>query len=480
MWRNNMLRNMTTGRFGLGFWSYGLLSTTSGGGLTEVLAQPLDLAIIRDAVIQFMGLQYQDTQLGKMYEEAPLMAASDLRQSWPPAKVRGPFQYPHSHETDNIYPIAHYVLESGDFGFLSEKVPYLDGGEGTVFEHIANALKYGVQGLSDRGLPRLCVGLGDWNDELNGPSQEGRAESVMMGMELCYHLRECADIARRYGRTKEAAEWMEIYERIKDACNRYAWDGEWYVRAFADGGPTLTPIGTSKDKEGRIFLNTQSWAVISGVAEGPRARQCMESVGKHLVSQYGPLLYAPAYTHFIREIGIQSAYAPGWRNANVYFRPTGWAIIAACLADLPELAFDMYKKACICEQSKDSLRFVCEPYAYPENVNGPDHPMAGRGEYQWNLGEGANWMWRSYVYYILGVRPVMDGLLVDPRIPSNWPEFSVSREFRNARYEIQVKNPNNLNKGVRRMKVDGRGMAGNVVPAFADGKEHRIEVTLEV
>ena len=160
------------------------------------------------------------------------------------------------------------------------------------------------------------------------------------------------------------------------------------MRAFADGGPTLTPIGTSSDKEGSIFLNTQSWAVISGVAEEHRARQCMESVGRHLVSQYGPMLYAPAYTHFDQKIGIQSAYAPGWRNANVYFRPAGWAIIAACLADLPDLAFEMYKRACVSEQSKDILRFVSEPYVYPENVNGPDHGMAGRAQFQWNLGEG--------------------------------------------------------------------------------------------
>jgi len=478
-WRNNMLRSMTTGRSGLGFWSYGLPSTTSGGALTEVLAQPLDLEIIRDAVIQFMGLQYQDTHLGKMYDEAPLMAASDRGMPWPPKKSRGPFAYPHSHETDNIYPIAHYVLESGDLAFLDEKVPYLDGGEGTVFEHMANGLKYAVQGLSERGLPRLSIGIGDWNDDLNGPSKEGKAESVMMGMELCYHLRECAEIAKRYGRAKEASEWMQTYQRIKDACNRYAWDGEWYVRAFADGGPTLTPIGTSSDKEGSIFLNAQSWAVISGVAEGQRARQCMESVGRHLVSQYGPMLYAPAYTHFDQKIGIQSAYAPGWRNANVYFRPAGWAIIAACLADLPELAFEMYKRACVSEQSKDILRFVSEPYVYPENVNGPDHVMAGRAQFQWNLGEGTNWMWRSYIYYILGIRPVIDGLLVDPRIPASWSVFSVSREFRNAKYEITVKNPNRLTKGTRRMNVNGQSVAGNVIPAFSDGATHRVDIVLE-
>jgi cellobiose phosphorylase len=478
-WRNNMCRNLTTGRFGLGFWSYGLVSTTSGGALTEVVAQPHDLSLIRDTLLQYMSLQYRDTHLGKMADEAPLMAASDLHTPWPPRKTRGPFQYPHSHETDNIYPIAHYVFESGDTAFLDEKVPYLDGGDGTVFDHIATALQYSIQGLSDRGLPRLCVGIGDWNDDLNGPSQEGKAESVMMAMELCYHFRECADLAESCGHLQEAAAWRATYQRIKDACNHYAWDGEWYLRAFADGGPELIPIGGSADKEGRIFLNTQSLAVISGVAEGDRARQCMESVRKHLVSPYGPMLYAPAYTHFERRIGIQSAYAPGWRNANIYFRPAGWAIIAACLADLPDLAFDMYKKACVSERSADILRFMMEPYVYPENVNGPDHKMAGSGQFQWNLGEGTNWMWRSYNYYILGVRPVVSGLLVDPRIPAEWPEFFVFRPFRNATYKITVKNPNHLTKGVHRITVDGKSVSGNIVPPFAAGTAHTVEAVLE-
>lgn len=478
-WRNNMLRSQTTGRYGLGFWSYGLVGSTSGGALTEVVAQPHDLSIVRDAVLQFLSLQYRDTTLGKLYDEAPLMPAADLGHPWPPKPSRGPFRYPHSHETDNIYPIAQYVVESGDLNFLEQKAPWLDGGEGTVFEHIENALKYATQGLSHRGLPRLSPGIGDWNDDLNGLCKNGDAESIMLAMELCYHLRECANLAQRADRARQASGWMEIYERIKNACNRYAWDGDWYVRAFSDRGPELIPVGTAKDKEARIFLNTQSWAVISGVAEGDRAGQCMKSVQKHLVSEEGPMLYAPAYTRFDARAGIQSASAPGWRNANIYFRPAGWAIIAACLADLPDLAFDMYRRSCLSGKTKDILRYVCEPYVYSENVNGPDHPMAGRGQYQWNLGEGTNWMWRSYVYYILGVRPVIEGLLVDPRIPVEWPGFSLSRQFRGASYEIIVHNPRRRSMGVRRVTVDGTEISGKVIPAFTDGKTHHVDVTLE-
>lgn len=477
-WRNNMMRNETTHLRGLGFWSYGLVSRSSGSGITEVIVQPHDLEIAREATVQFLQLQYHDIGLHKLSDDAPLLKASELGLPWPPPRAIGPFQYPHSHETDNIYPIAQYVIESGDLRFLDQTLPYIDGSEATVFDHLARAIEYSVQGLSERGLPRLCVGIGDWNDELNGLSREGKAESVMMGMELCHHLRDCATVATAYGRTKEAGDWMSIYTRIKEALNRYAWDGEWYVRAFADGGPQLQPIGTSRDKEGRIYLNTQSWAVLSGVAEGNRARQCMESVRKYLMSEYGPLLLAPAYTHFERQVGIQSAYAPGWRNANVYFRPAGWAIMAACIANLPDLAFDMYKKACISEQSKNILRYLNEPYAYSENVNGPAHPLAGAAQYQWNLGEGANWMWHSYVYYILGIRPVMDGLLVDPKIPFHWPGFSMTRPFQDAIYHIQVSNPNRASQRTASLTIDGRHIVGNVIPSLKDGRTHSVEAIL--
>ena len=152
--------------------------------------------------------------------------------------------------------------------------------------------------------------------------------------------------------------------------------------------------------------------------------------------------------------------------------------MAACLADLPDLAFDMYKKTCISERSKEVELYASEPYAYSENYVGPPHRLAGRAQYQWCLGEGANWMWHSYVYYVLGVRPRLDGLLVDPKIPSEWDEFKVNRRFRGATYQIEVTNPRKVNMGVNSMVIDGKEISGNVIPVHADGRDHLVKVVL--
>lgn len=476
-WRSSMLRSQNTGYRSIGFWSYGLMTGKIGTSIREVTIQPNDVDIAREAVLTYLSGNYSDYKAHMFSESQPLLLFEDLDMTWPAPKSGG-LKLPHAHEFDNTHAICMYLKETGDLGFLDRRVPYVDGGEGTVFEHLSNCVANALLGLSPRGLPLLNKGIGDWNDELNMVSREGQGESVMFAMTICFNLRECAEIAEASGRRAEAKSWMESYERIKSAINTLAWDGEWYIRAFADGASEPMPIGSSKEKEGRIHLETQVWSVLGGIAEGERIRKCMESVDKHLMSPYGPRIYAPSYSKFNEHVGIASAYAPGWRNGCIYLRPVGWAVMAACVANRPEQAFRMYESAALARVSRDMERFQHEPYVYPENYVGPEHRFAGRGQYQWCLGEGANWMWHSYVSYILGVRPLLKGLLVDPKIPSRWKGFKVKREFRGARYEIEVSNPKGAGMGVGSLLVDGREVAGNIVPAHGDGRTHHVKVEL--
>ncbi|MDA2928586.1 hypothetical protein MYX84_01350 [Acidobacteria bacterium AH-259-O06] len=478
-WRSSLTRGLNTGLPGLGFWSYALAGGSYNGSNLDVVLQPHDVTILKASLRNSLQLQYQAMDAGSLTENQPLMLYSDLDMNWPPQKTAGkPFPIPHSHETFKVFPLPMYIKEFGDLSVLDERIPFIDGKEGTVFEHMKLAVHYSLRGLGRRGLPLMIKGIGDWNDELNMVSRQGRGESVMLGMQLCYILREFVLVARAYDRSAEAEEWMQKYDYIKSAINQYAWDGEWYIRAFADGEDRPVPIGSSKNEEGKIYLNAQSWAVLSGVAEGTRARQCMQSVEKYLVTDYGPMLFAPAYSQFDEHVGTQSRYAPGWRNACIYPRPAGWAIIAACLADLPNLAFKMYKNTSLPHVSRNIERFQHEPYVYPENYVGPDHRLAGLAQFQWNLGEGTNWMWHSYVYYILGVRPELGGLLVDPKIPSDWQGFKLTRPFAGATYEIEVRNPYQENMGVRSMDVDGKTVEGNLIPFHRDGNKHTVKVVL--
>ena len=481
-WRSTMSKDLNTGKRGLSFWNYAIEGGNFGfwGGDAELAVQPHDLQITKESIRRNMAMQYEDPKTTLLTASAPAMIYDDVDFKMPTQTPLNGFKVSHHHEVLGLLSVSLYLRETGDFNFLKEQIPFILGEPGTVFDHIVKGIDYSLNGISPRGLPYVNKGVGDWNDEINRMSSEGKAESIMYGMQLCYFLKEFAAIASIAGHEDKAIAWMAKYKIIKDACNKYAWDGNWYVYAFADGEKDPVPIGSSKNKEGRIYLNSQAWAVIGGVADQERSEKSMESVRNELLSPFGPLLFMPSYTHPDKHVGVQSEYAPGWRNACIYPRPAGWAIMAACLAGKPDLAWAMYKPASLPSISENIERYRAEPYVYAENYVGPDHPKAGLGQFKWNLGEGANWMWHSYVYYILGIRPELKGLLIDPKIPSEWPGFTVERDFRGDHYLIEVVNPDKVGQGVKSIVLDGKKVRGNIIIPIKDGKRHLVRVVMGI
>jgi cellobiose phosphorylase len=468
--RNSMLENLNTKRVGFGIWcpaySYGsgrLSDIRETGNVT------CDLEAIREDILDYL-------------HGGPLLLESDLKMKWEEPKCTPPPPpYPHDGRGLWPYPVCWYLKETGDFAFLD--TPIANHGQvpsapktGTLslFETMKHAVEWALSGLSERGLPRLDPGYGDWNDALNLISRDGRGESILTATELCYMLRECAEIASAHGKQQEAQDWTAKYNRIKTAVNTYAWDGEWYVRAFTDEGEA---VGSSKNKEGKIYHSVQAYAVLSGVAEGDRAARCLESVDRLLMTEYGPRICAPAYTKPAYDVGIVGDFGPGWReNGGIWNRTTGWTVMANCVANRANQAFEMYRKASINHPSKDTDRFWLPPYVYPEFLVG-EGPAFGRAEFQWCVGK-AGTMWRAYNYFILGIRPVLNGLLVDPKIPDTWEGYRVKRQFRRAFYEIVVANPNGMNSGVRSLDIDGQHVPGNVIPPQEDGRTHIVKVIL--
>lgn len=479
-WRSTISKDLNTGLRGLSFWNYAIENGVFGfwGGDAELAVQPSDLEITKGMIRKNLAMQFSDPKTTLLTASAPAMLYSDVDFTLPKATPQNGFKVSHHHEVYGLYSISLYLRETGNFDFLKEQIPYVLGDTGTVFDHMVKGVNYALNGISPRGLPYVNKGVGDWNDEINRMSHEGKAESIMYGMQLCYLLKEYADIANRTGHADEAKEWTDKYQIIKDACNQYGWDGDWYVYAFADGEEKPVPIGSAESEEGKIYLNSQSWAVIGSVADKERAKKALEAVEQRLVSPFGPLLFMPSYTHPNPHVGVQSEYAPGWRNACMYPRPAGWAIMAACLADKPELAWTMYKPASLPYISKNIERYRAEPYVYTENYVGPDHAKAGLGQFKWNLGEGSNWMWHSYVYYILGIRPELDGLLIDPKIPKDWTGFNMERDFRGDHYLIEVVNPSHVSSGVKSIYVDGKKIKGNMIIPKREGKTHKVKVTM--
>jgi len=477
-WKQVIKKSQNDNSVGVGLWCYGI----EGGSINvypEHIMLPFDENLLKQEIYYLLKNQTDDLSKTDIFINKPAMLYEDIQADSESFQPRKHFDVPHHH---NIYSyltsVLFYLKEFGDTSFLNKEVPFIEGSSGSVWEHIDRALSISLSGLSVNGLPRIPANVGDWMDEFTKISQYGQAESVMLGMELCYYLKEYANIARLAGKTELQKKWEEYYEFIKSGINKTSWDGAWYIRAFSDRNGKHTVIGSSKNKEGKIYLNSQSWSILSGVATPERADKCMNSIKSMLISDFGPMIFFPSYSSYNEYIGTQSIYAPGFRNGCIYIRPAGWAIIAACMAGKNELAWDMYNKASLANQIKRIEIYQCEPYVYPENYVGPDHRLAGKGQFQWCLGEATSWMWVAYNYYLLGIRPEFQGLVIDPRIPKSWEEFSVERPFRGERYSIHVKRNHKLKEGVIKVWLDGKLLRENIIIPVKDGKTHKVEVEL--
>jgi cellobiose phosphorylase len=477
-WRQIYKRSLNNNAFGMGLWSYGLEGESISAHPEQFLI-PLDPVILKNSLEDLLQNQVSDSNATWLMGSSHSMLYQDLGLHEPEQYFKGRFNVIHHHQIWGfVFPIYYYLLESADLDFLNQTLPYIDGTHGTVWEHIQKAIAISCSGIDQRGLPRIPKGVGDWMDEFTKISAHDSAESVMMAGEIAYVLKGFADIARASGRSADAARWMGTYERLKQGVNELAWDGDWYIRAFSDQARPLIPVGSSKEEDGKIYLNAQSWSVLSAIAPADRATKCMNAVKKYLISDYGPVIFYPSFTKYVDYIGTQSIYAPGFRNGCIYMRPAGWAIEAACLNNQPELANELYNKSSLESREKDMLHYQCEPYVYPENYDGPDHRLKGQGEFQWNFGEGSAWMWASYVDYILGVRPELGGLLVDPKIPASWNGFKMKRTFRGSVYEIEVLNPDHVSSGVKSVSVNGKKIKGNLVATQPRGGIVKVRVVM--
>jgi cellobiose phosphorylase len=281
------------------------------------------------------------------------------------------------------------------------------------------------------------------------------------------------ELARRAGRAEDARGYQDLARDTRGSINAAAWDGAWYLRAFDDSG---APVGSAKNAEGRIWLETQAWAVLSGAADATRSLACMDSVKEHLATRYGIVLFSPAYSVYHPELGYVSVFPKGLKeNAAIFCHTNPWAMIAEAMLGRGDAAMAYYKA--ILPSASDPAVHWTEPYVYSQMIAGKEHKDFGQAKNSWLTGT-ASWNFVAISQYILGVRAEIDGLRVDPCIPKGWKGFSVTRVFRGDTYAISVTNPKKVNKGVTHMTVDGKSVDGNLVRVFGDGKTHAVDVTL--
>ena len=343
--------------------------------------------------------------------------------------------------------VVQYARETGDLGFADQIVTYADGGEGTIYEHLTRILDFSAREIGQNG---ICKGLrADWNDCLN----LGGGESAMVSFLHLWALENFCALARALGRTEDVARYGALADKVKACCGHVLWDGEWFIRGITADG---RKIGTQRDAEGRVHMESNTWAVLSGAATREQGLSAMDSVDAYLFTPYGLMLNAPCYTKPDDGIGFVTRVYPGLKeNGAIFSHPNPWAWCAEAMLGRGARAMKFYNALCPALQNDKIEVREAEPYSYCQFVVGRDHTAFGRARHPFMTGS-SGWAYYAATQYILGIRPDFDGLHVDPCIPADWKEFSVTRVWRGCTYYIHVTNPDGVEKGVCSIVADGR------------------------
>ncbi|MFC1569719.1 GH36-type glycosyl hydrolase domain-containing protein [bacterium] len=384
-----------------------------------------------------------------------------------------------------------YIKETGDWSILDEQVPFDndDSHKDSLFEHLRRSFMHVVDNIGPLGLP--LIGRADWNDCLNlncfsttpGESfqttenkEGGVAESVFIAAMFILYGQEFIDLCKKSGKEDLANEYQKHVNAMKKSVDEHGWDGEWFIRAYDYFGEK---VGSKECEEGKIFIEPQGLCIMAGCGvDDGRAKTTLEAVHKYLACEYGIVLNNPAFTKYIVKYGEISSYPEGYKeNAGIFCHNNPWIMIAETIVGNGDRAFDYWARIAPSFLEEISDLHKTEPYVYSQMIAGKDAFKPGEAKNSWLTGTAA-WTYVAITQYILGLKPHYDGLLIDPCIPSDWDGFKIQRVFRGATYNITVKNPNQVQKGIQSLVVNGKPHEGNVLPVNKDVNVYEVEVIM--
>ena len=392
------------------------------------------------------------------------------------------------------YVTAEYIRVTGDSKILEEELAFLDDkillesederysipeiseNKATLYEHCLRAIKVSLN-FGSHGLP--LMGSGDWNDAMNNVGNRGSGESVWLAWFLASVLEMFSPICKMMGDDELVKEYAGIRLAIVEAVEKNAWDGNWYLRAYFDNG---TPLGSTHNLDCRIDSISQSWSVISGAGKPERAVNAMNSMEEYLVSSEDGIikLLKPPFDKGETEPGYIKGYIPGVReNGGQYTHAAAWAIIAFAKLGNGDKAwelFDLINPINHSNNLREYSRYKVEPYVMAADVYAV-YPHIGRGGWSWYTG-AAGWMYKAGLENIMGFSKKGKTIIIDPCIPKNWEGYSIKYKYNNSTYDIKVNNPQGINKGVKKISVDGKVSASNQIKLVNDGKTHDVDVLM--
>ena len=287
---------------------------------------------------------------------------------------------------------------------------------------------------------------------------------------------EYVALCKAKGLADEAAKAQAEIDKMNENTLKYAWDGEWFLRAFDDFGEKM---GSKDCEEGKIFIEPQGFAVMGGLGkESGKDIITLNSVKKYLDSKYGLVLNNPAFTKYYKQYGEISTYPAGYKeNAGIFCHNNAWIICAEAAAGRGDQAFEYYSKIAPAYLEDISDLHRTEPYVYAQMIAGKDASRHGEAKNSWLTGT-ASWNFVAVSQFILGCIPDYDGLKIDPCVPASFGDYTIDRRFRGALYHIQVQNPDHVQKGIRTLTVNGKAVEGNIVP-FEEGlKEYHVTAVM--
>jgi cellobiose phosphorylase len=359
-----------------------------------------------------------------------------------------------------------YVAETGNIKILDEVIPYADTGSDTLFNHLKKAIDFSLNHLGIHGLP---AGLhADWNDCLR---LGANGVSVFVAMQLYYAFEIMIRFAK-YNKDAAAEKQMnELKDRFGKTIEDKCWDTDRFVRGITEKDQV---VGKPGDPEAAVWLNPQSWAVISGFAGEERGKAILDLVHKELNTKYGVRLMSPSYRKHAFDGALALLFNPSTKeNGAIFLQTQGWVILAEALLGRGNRAVEYYLESCPSAQNSISEIRALEPYVYSQFTESIDSPFEGRSHVHWLTGTASTVM-VGCVEGILGLRPDIDGLKLSPAVPSSWKSFTIEKSFRGKKLNIKVNNPGGTESGCKKLTVNGKVMEGNYIPASILDTENEI------